>query len=160
MELYELIEKYGKGKGETVMWETTKLVSDYIKETKKDAHDKEYWNLMRQVYGIMSGGHYNEEFAMRDAAQISYTDGNGKNHTGAYWTCGQIEDATKSMTFPSGTTRWDKFVAFNSFFADTCKVLKDDQIIKAAYQFYFADEDFGKDRGAKIWCYMQMVHSK
>lgn len=159
MELYELIEKYGKGKGESAMWETTRLVSDFIKPM-KETNKKEYWNLMREVYGIMSGGHYNEEFALHDVAQIEYTDKDGKAHIGAYWTCEQIETATRGMTFPSGTTKYDKFVALNSFWADTCKVLTEEQIIKAAYQFYFADEDFPKERGAKIWCYMKMIHSK
>lgn len=159
MELYELIEKYGKGKGEAVMWESTKLVSDFIKPM-KETNKKEYWNLMRGVYGLISGGHYNEDFGLHDVSQIEYTDKEGKSHTGAYWTCEQIEEATKGMAFPNGTTKWDRFVAFNSFWADTCKVLTAEQIIKAAYQFYFADEDFPKYHGAKIWCYMKMVHSK
>lgn len=93
-----------------------------------------------------------------DVSQIAYTDKEGKKHTGAYWTCEQVEEATKAMSFPSGTTKWDKFVAFNSFFADTCKVLTEEQTLKTAYQFYFADEDFPKERGAKIWLYMAMVH--
>lgn len=156
MELYELIEKYGKGKGEAVMWESTKLVSDFIKPM-KETNKKEYWRLMREVYGLMSGGHYNEEFAMHDVSQIEYTDKEGKSHKGAYWTCGQIEDATKGMTFPSGTTKYDKFVAFNSFWADTCKVLTDEQILQAAYQFYFADEDFPKEKN-KVWLYQMMIH--
>lgn len=78
MELYELIEKYGKGKGETVMWETTKLVSDFIKPM-KETNQKEYWNLMRKVYGLISGGHYNEEFAMHDVDNVEYTDKEGKD---------------------------------------------------------------------------------
>ena len=31
--------------------------------------------------------------------------------------------------------------AFNVFFADTCKVLDEAAIIKAAHAFFFADED-------------------
>lgn len=157
MELYELIEKHGKGKGDAVMWETTRLVSDFIKPI-KETDKKGYWSLMRRVYGLMSGGHYNEEFALHDVAQIEYTDKDGKSRKGAYWTCEQVEEATKGMTFPSGTTTWDIFVAMNSFRADTCKILTDEQVVKTAHQFYFADEDFPKERGSKIWRYMQMVH--
>lgn len=156
MELYELLEKYGKGKGEAVMWESTRLVSDYIKPM-KEANPKEYWSLMRQVYGLMSGGHYNEEFALHDVGCIEYTGKEGKIRKGAYWTSDQVEEATKGMSFPSGTTKWDKFVAFNSFYSDTCKVLNEEQILKAAYQFYFADEDFGARN--KIWYYQMMVHN-
>ena len=54
MELYELLARYGKGKGEAVMWESTRLVSDYIKPM-KEANPKEYWSLMRQIYGLISG---------------------------------------------------------------------------------------------------------
>lgn len=144
---------------EKQMWQSIGSVSDLLEEI-KDSHNDLYFRFMREQAGIMNGGHYDKIWADYDVSQISYTDGNGKSHTGAYWTCDQIEDATKGMTFPSGTTKWDKFVAFNSFFSDTCKSLTDDQIIKSAYQFYFSDEDFGKDRGSKIWCYMKMVHSK
>ena len=35
MELYELICKYGKGKGEAMMWDVTKMVSEYIKPDRK-----------------------------------------------------------------------------------------------------------------------------
>ena len=64
-----------------------------------------------------------------------------------------IEEATKGLEFPEGTTEWDKFVAYNSFYADTCAVLSDGEILKAAYEFYFNDEDYGLE-GSKIWRYM------
>lgn len=157
MELYELIEKYGKGKGEPVMWESTKLVSDFIKPM-KETNKKEYWKLMRQVYGLMSGGHYNEEFANHDVSQIAYTGKDGKSHAGAYWTCEQIEEATRGMQFPSGVTKWDKYVAFNAMKSDLCKSFDDEQILKAAYDFYFMDEDWSDISGrsgspTKVWEY-------
>lgn len=149
MELYDLIEKYGKGKGEAVMWETTKMVSDFIKPM-KETDKQEYWRLMREVYGKMSGGHYDEEFAMWDVAQMQ--------PLGEHWSMKQIEEATKGMSFPSGITLCDKYVAFNAFANDLNGVLSDEEILKAAHAFWFADKDYkGND---KIWCYMKMVHSK
>lgn len=156
MELYELIEKHGKGKGEAVMWETARLVSDFIKPM-KETNKKEYWNLMRKVYGLMSGGHYDEVWANHDVSQIEYTDKEGKKHTGAYWTCEQIEEATKGMTFPSGTTKWDKFVSFNFAWSDFCKKFDDAQILQIGYLFFFADEDWsaeGKGSSIKVWEYV------
>lgn len=156
MELYELIEKYGKGKGETVMWETTRLVSDFIKPI-KETNKQEYWNLMRKVYGLMSGGHYDEVWANHDVSQIEYTDKEGKKRTGAYWTCEQIEEATKGMTFPSGTTKYDKFVAFNFAWSDFCKKFDDSQILQIGYLFFFADEDWsaeGKGSSTKVFEYV------
>lgn len=144
---------------EKEMWKSVGSVSELLDEI-KDSHKDLYWQFMREQAGIMNGGHYDKIWADYDVSQIEYTDKEGKSHTGAYWTCEQIEEATKGMAFPSGVTKYDKFVAFNSFWADTCKVLTDEQIIKAGYQFYFADEDFPKEHVAKIWCYMKMVHSK
>lgn len=142
---------------EKMMIDSVNSIADLlecVKKTNKEA----YWHFMREQAGIMNGGHYDKVWADYDVSQIAYTDKEGKKHTGAYWTCEQIEEATKGMTFPSGTTKWDRFVAFNVFWSDTCKVLTDEQILKAAYQFYFADEDYPKERGAKIWSYMAMVH--
>lgn len=158
-EMVKAAQKNGKTT-EKQMWQSIESVSDLLYEI-KDAHPELYWRFMREQYGIMNNCHYaDKEFAEYDVSQIEYTDKDGKSHTGAYWTCEQIEEATKGMTFPSGVTKWDKFVAFNSFLADTCKVLTDEQIIKAGYQFYFADEDFPKEHGTKIWHYMKMVNSK
>ena len=142
---------------EKQMWDSVESVSELLDDI-KDSHPERYWQFLREQAGIMNGCHYNREWAEYDVSQIAYTDKEGKKHTGAYWTCEQVEEATKAMSFPSGTTKWDKFVAFNSFFADTCKVLTEEQTLETAYQFYFADEDFPKERGAKIWLYMAMVH--
>ncbi len=161
MNYLEMVKSAQKG-GKTTekqMWESIESVSDLLCDI-KDAHPDLYWKFMRKQSGIMNGCHYDKEWADYDVSQIEYTDKDGKAHKGAYWTCEQIEEATKGMTFPSGVTKWDKFVAFNSFKADTCKVISDEQVLHAAYQFYFADEDFPKERGAKIWCYMKMVYSK
>lgn len=161
MNYLDMVKSAQKG-GKTTekqMWESIESVSDLLCDI-KDAHPDLYWKFMRKQAGIMNGCHYDKEWADYDVSQIEYTDKDGKAHKGAYWTCEQIEEATKGMTFQNGTTKWDKFVAFNSFWADTCKALDTEQIIKSAYQFYFADEDFPKERGAKIWCYMKMVHSK
>ena len=74
-----------------------------------------------------------------------------------YWTKQQIEEATKGMSFPSGTTLCDKFVAFNAFANDLHDVIKDEDILKAAHAFWFADKDWqGKN---KIWEYMCFAHS-
>lgn len=142
---------------EKQMWDSVESVSDLLADI-KDSHPERYWQFIREQYGIMNNCHYaDKEFADWDVSQIAYTDKEGKKRTGAYWTSEQVEEATKGMTFPSGTTKYDKFVAFNVFWSDTCKVLTEEQILKAAYQFYFADEDFAAKN--KIWHYMAMVHN-
>ena len=68
-----------------------------------------------------------------------------------YDSCEDIEEATRGMAFASSVNKWDKYVAFNAFHADTCKVLDEDEVIKAAYHFWFADEDAPE---GKVWIYM------
>lgn len=150
LEMVKAAQKSGKTT-EKQMWESIGSVSDLLCGI-KDAHPDLYWKFLREQAGIMNGGHYNEEFAKWDVAQMQ--------PLGEYWSMKQIEEATKGMAFPNGTTLCDKYVAFNSFANDLNGVLTDEQILQAAYQFYFADEDFPKERGAKIWCYMKMVHGK
>lgn len=79
-------------------------------------------------------------------------------HKGGYWTVDQIEEATKNKNFPSGCTRWDRYVAFNVFWADLCKVLDGEDIIEAAYAFWFDDEDWMPGDN-KIWSYMCLKYS-
>lgn len=150
LEMVKAAQKSGKTT-EKQMWESIGSVSDLLCGI-KDAHPDLYWKFLREQAGIMNGGHYNEEFAKWDVAQMQ--------PLGEHWSMKQIEETTKGMAFPNGTTLCDKYVAFNSFANDLNGVLTDEQILQAAYQFYFADEDFPKERGAKIWCYMKMVHGK
>ena len=95
--------------------------------------------------GALSGGHYDAEFARHDISKML--------PRGEYWSLKQVEDATKGMSFPQGTTPCDKWVAFNAFANDLDGVLSDEDIIKAAYAFWFADKDWVGKWG-KIWTYM------
>ena len=83
---------------------------------------------------------------------MHHTDTNGTVHTGVHWTVEQIESATTSKKFPEGTTKWDKFVAYNATWHDLSREFTDEQILKAAYLLWFADDDWHTD--GKIWDYM------
>lgn len=112
-------------------------------------HPKEYWAFLRKQHGLLYANHYTEEFAMWDVENMK--------PLGMYWTKAQVEEATKNMSFPSGTTSCDKFVAFNASANDLKDVLKDEDILKVAYAFWFNDKDW-KGKG-KIWEYMALNHS-
>ena len=159
MNVYDIISKYGKGKGEDVMWKSTKVISDFLYPM-KETNKHEYWKLMREVYGIMSNGHYNEEFAMHDVSDIEYTNRKGEKKEGAYWTIEQVEEATKTMAFPSSVNKWDKWVAFNMMRADLCKDMEDADIIKATYAFFFKDEDWKPNSSTKVWDYAACKYAK
>lgn len=159
MDVYELVQKYGKGQGEAKMWKSVAVMSEYL-EPMKESDKEGYWCMMRKMYGVMSEGHYNEEFALWDVAQIEYTNRHGEKRTGAYWTAEQVEEATKGMKFPAGVNKWDKFVAFNLMHSDLCKKMDDAQVLEAAYSFYFADEDWPGGSSTKVWDYICCKHSK
>lgn len=98
--------------------------------------------------------HFDEEKAKMAVARIHYADKSGVKHEGAHWTPEQVESATAQMKFPEGTSKWDKYVAFNSFYADLCRVLDEPMIIKAAHAFYFDDEDAPD---GKVWRYVKAM---
>lgn len=123
-------------------------VMEYLQETDPGKYDC----FLRKFNEIFNGKHYNEEFAMEDVSKLRYTDREGNEHTGAHWTMDEVETATAGMTFPYGTTKSDRFVAFNAAYADFCKSFSDEDVLRIAYDFYFADEDW-KGSG-KIWMYM------
>lgn len=100
--------------------------------------------------------HFCEKTAKRAMKGLRYVDKEGVEHTEPKWTERMIEEATKDLSFPEGTTVWDKYVAYNSFYADTCRVLSDGEAFKAAYEFYFKDDDYVLE-GSKIWWYMRAM---
>lgn len=112
--------------------------------------------IMLNAIKLADYGHFCEKSAEKALKGLKYTDKEGVEHTDPKWSARMIEEATKDLEFPEGTTIWDKFVAYNSFYADTCKVLSDGDILKAAYEFYFNDEDYAHEE-SKIWRYMRAM---
>jgi hypothetical protein len=158
MKYKEMLED-AKAKGltsEKVMWESIEDMDDMLCMMKHE-HPKEYWALMRRMHGRLYKHHYDEEFARHDVGNLSWTDKQGAKHTGEHWSPTQVEEATRGKSFPAGTTMWDKWVAYNALYADLCKEFSDEEILRAAYQFWFADEDFGSE--GKVWRYFCMKNS-
>lgn len=151
---YKTMVKEAKAAGlttEKTMWESIDSFSDLLDEL-KEAHPDMYWRFMREQHGLMHHNHYDESFALYDVAKMHYTSKSGEKRSGAHWTLEQIESATAGMRFPQGTTKWDKYVAFNAAYADLSKGFDDADILKAGHLFYFEDEDWGST--TKIWEYM------
>ena len=152
MDYRKMITDYANNGGdEKKMWASVAVTSDAMEYLKEVAPEK-YECLMRKLSEALYGKHYNEEMALHDVSKMHSTDAEGNKRHGAYWTVDQIESATSSMSFPKAVTKWDKFVAFNAFAHDLGKKLTDEQILDAAYLFWFADEDWSSD--GKIWDYM------
>lgn len=91
--------------------------------------------------------HLTKSEASEIVGNIFYTDKNGAEHQGEYWSLAQILEASKAMKFKPCVTDWDKYAAFNAAYADLNKVLPTEQmIISTAYDFFFADEDAPCDK--------------
>lgn len=112
--------------------------------------------IMLNAVNLSDYGHFCEKTTEKALKGLKYTDREGVEHTEPKWSARMIEEATKDLKFPEGTTLWDKYIAYNSFYADTCKVLSDGDILKAAYEFYFNDEDYTHGE-SKIWRYMKAM---
>lgn len=148
MRYKEMIED-ARAKGtasEKEMWLSIEMVGELLEDI-EEAHPDLYWKFMREQFGVLNKGHYNEEFARHDVSKMQ--------PIGEYWSCKDIEEATKGMAFPAGTTIWDKYVAFNGM-ANDLQGEEDATILKVAYKFWFEDKDWHK--GNKIWEYMKLNH--
>lgn len=157
----DLIDKYGKGASNEKMKDLTNIISEFLAPMKK-VHKEKYWSFMRDVFGLLNDNHYDSEFAEHDVKNIEYVDIQGVKHKGEYWTFEQAEEAMKKVQLPQDANKYDWYVALNNTYADTCKVLDDEQIIKLACQFWFKDQDWaGKDTSStKIFEYMKCKYGK
>ena len=85
--------------------------------------------------------HLDEYLANQVMKHLLYIDKEDVTHDTPFWTVDEIESFTQDLNFPNSTTKWDKWVGFNFFYADTCRVLNPRQALEAGYQFYFNDMD-------------------
>lgn len=162
-EIFETAKKEGRNT-EKQMWQSVDAIDGMLAELKKS--DKQaYWAFMRKQHGIVSGGHYGEDFARYDVAQMRYTDKEGKTHKEPHWSVEQAEEVMKTLQFPSGVTKWDWWVALCATYSDLCSVLDDEKIIKVAYVFFFKDEDWSEENKSgysttKVWDYFTCKNDK
>lgn len=152
MKYKEMLEE-AKAKGltsEKTMWESIASIEDLLCDIKRE-HPEEYWTFMRKQHGIMWKNHYSEEYAVHDLKHLAWKDRDGRLHHGEHWTKDEVLRALNGKVFPLGTTDCDKWVALNVMYADLNKVLDDDNIVKAAYAFFFDDDDYDYTTGSKVW---------
>lgn len=135
---------------DATMWASIKYL-EKIKEEDKHL----YWRMAREMHNLIYSGHYSEEFALYDVGQIFYFDKDENKVYGQHWTVAQVEEATRGIVFPKGTNKWDKYVAYNVLWSDLHQVLPDEEILEAAYAFFFKDPDYTtQPNTTKLWMYM------
>lgn len=158
---YTKMIKDAKAKGiatEGKMWESIASLGQSLDEISM-SDPALYWSIMRAQHGIIYDCHYSEEFSRYDVERLHYTDADGREHTGGHWTLDEVTQATDSMTFPQGVNKYDRYVAMNVMYSDLCREFTDEQCLRAAYLFFFRDDDWSEEGSAtKIWKYMSMRH--
>lgn len=162
MNLYELIKKNGAGKGEESMWSAICIISDYV-DSYMDDESKD--SLMRQIYGVMSSGHYNEDYAKEDVAKMYYVGNDGMKHYAPYWSEQQVKQVYESVkrSIPADYNMWDFYVALQMSKADNCPLLRkwfpdasdsdmETKVVEMAVN-YLNDEDSPAGH-EKVWQYL------
>ena len=161
MTLYDLTKKYGEGKGEGTMWSTLSLVSDAIESTMAPSEKNA---LIRKVYGVMSGKHYNEDFANEDIAKMYYTDEDGNKHYGPYWPDDAVREIyNEHKSEIPDYNFWDFAVVMNMIKSDYLPLLdewfpeddeatRNERITRLATN-WLQDPDNPLGTTTKAWCY-------
>ena len=161
MTLYEITKKYGTGKGEGMMWKTLEAVSVAIEENMPEAERAE---LIREVFAQMSGGHYDESFAMEDIAKMYYSDKKGNKHYAPYWAVSTMDDVYAGIKSDIREYNfWDFAVTLNMVASDNWCLLdrwfpgmtekeRNEKLVELALN-WLMDED-ARHPDCKIWHYL------
>ena len=162
MNLYDLTKQYGEGKGESMMWTTLSIVSQAIDDSmEQEARE----HLLRKLYGKMSNGHYNKEYAHEDVAKMYYFNDSGDQEAAPYWTEPQVKNVYDSVAsaIPGEYNFWDFYVTLQMSRADNYNILKlwypdvtsqekDEKYVELAVNWLNdPDNPYGN---SKIWKYL------
>lgn len=165
MKLFELIKKYGVGKGESTMWKSIEYISNEL-EQMKDTHPEKYWKIVKGMYASMMGEHYNEEFAEWRVEQMYFEDKNGNMHKAPYWSDEKVKSIYEGNKhkLPQEYNCWDFYVTLNMMKADNYCMLKDwftnaseDEIdVKlVCMTINYLNDDDAPHPESKIWNYLE-----
>lgn len=147
----EIIRQNWKNGSEEIMNKSIEMVGELLEEVKKTNPDK-YWNFIREQQGLMSGGHYDRDFAQYDVSKMYHTTKRGEKKIGEHWSLEQARQVRQEKGLGGNINDYDVYVALNAFWHDTeCSIEEEKTIIDAAIAFWFMDEDFPAKN--KVWWY-------
>lgn len=143
-------------KMDTLVHIISESIDTFIGDEAKD-------RLLRQVYGIIGTGHYNEHFAKEQIADMYYIDKYGEKMYAPYWTTSALKDIYNSVKdkIPAYNLH-DFIVTMNMVKSDECQLLRrwfpeateedlQERITEAAVNWLCDDDTH--NAGTKIWCY-------
>lgn len=119
--IYELIHSHSEGKGEGIMWDSVRVISDAVEASMpKEAAER----LKRELYALMCGGHFNEYFAKEAVSKMYYEDENGEARYAPYWTEAAVREMYESRKDEIGKYNfWDFFVALHLVASDNHAII-------------------------------------
>ena len=159
MDYYELIHKYGKGKGEEAMWKSVRILSEMMDEL-KESHPEKYWKMLKDTYASMCGPHFNEEFGEWQIEQMFFKDKNGNIHHAPNWTReqyktvyelnkGKLKDYTcRDFAVAVEMQYTDYYCRLRTWFPNASD---DDIKMKAVELAIDYLDDIDDDEGGKVW---------
>ena len=162
MNIFELIERYGRGKGNSVLMESMEILSNSIEGM---ATPEEKNCIIKELYRKLHGAHYDEYFAKEQVEKMYFTDRTGAKRNAPYWTIDDVKviyDKIKNK-IPEAYNFWDFYVALNMIKSDSCKLIiswfpnategeLSDKYAEMTAN-WLDDEDNPLGEGVKIWCY-------
>lgn len=157
----QIIKAHYADKGEAVMWESTKIISDAV-EASMPEEAKE--SLKKDIYELMCGWHFNEAFAKQAVSKMYYTDERGEKMYAPYWTEQAVREIYEGVKdkIPAYNF-WDFFVTMHSIASDNHALLiewfpdedmadREKRYVKMTVN-WLADEDNPYGPGKKAWGY-------
>lgn len=122
MTMLELVKKYGKNKGEDVMWASVEVISKALEE---HLNKEELDTLKKKMYYSMVGGHYDKDFADKQIAQMYYTSEDGMKHYAPYWSEDEVRQVYNEVRGNIGNYNFYDFeVALNMIKSDNYTLIK------------------------------------
>ena len=118
-----MTKRLGKGHGESMMWDTVKVVSEYV-DSRMSEKDKD--SMMAKLFGMLSGGHFDEDHAVDAVSKMYYVDKEGTKRYAPYWTIPEVAAVYESVEgkIPKEYNEWDWFVVMNMVYSDNRMLLE------------------------------------
>lgn len=89
MDFVELIVKYQEGTTPEQMLEVTKVIGKFVAT---HATEKELHGLYRDIYGVISEGHFDRKFAEDAIEQMWYEDEDGTTHHAPFFKEDEVKE--------------------------------------------------------------------
>ena len=158
--IYNLIKSHSNGKGEDMMWRSTAIISDSIEKWMPEKNKKELYD---ELFGLMSGGHYDKDMAVQDVEKMYYVDEADEKHYGPY-----LEETVVKELFDGVSAKvapynmWDFYVTLHMIVSDYHNILlkwfpddtKEERVEKYVELAVNWLKDPDQESTDRIWAYL------